>query len=53
VTYLYKKAGSAPRSIKAVVIKARGKYVRIKALMNGKVWEFRDVLPDEIERVAK
>lgn len=52
VTYFYKKQGSPTRTVKAVVIKSKKKYVRIKALMNGKVWEFKDVLPTEIERVS-
>jgi len=52
VTYHYKKFGSVTRPVKAVVIKSKPKFVRIKALMNGHVWEFKDVLPDEIERVG-
>jgi hypothetical protein len=52
VTYHYKKAGEEIRHVRAVVIKAKKKYVRIRALIDGRSWDFRDVLPIEIERVV-
>lgn len=53
VTYFYKKAGEEVRNVRAVVIKSKKKYVRIRALIDGRSWDFRDVLPCEIERVVK
>ena len=51
VFFLHKR-GSKIYRIEAVVLKINKKYIRIKAKMDGRAWQFTSVRPEELEKVS-